>query len=145
MTLLFPGSFDPFTIAHKDIAERALNICDKLIIAVGINTAKTPTFDLQYRLDMINRAFIGEQKAVVCSYNILTADFAYEQGVDAIIRGIRSPQDAEYEKPIAEFNRANYGIETLFMYSRPELEYISSSLVRELYKLDKDIKPYLPA
>lgn len=142
---VFPGSFDPFTIGHADIVRRALPLFDEIIIAIGINHQKQPCFLLAERLEAIRKAFADSGKISVMSYDTLTADFAAEQGAEYIIRGIRSVQDFEYERAMADANKQLSGgkLETVIFYTDPRYAHISSSLVRDLYFHKKDITPYI--
>lgn len=141
MTAIFPGSFNPFTIGHKNIVDRALaSIADKVVIAVGINSSKQNCADAQKRVEAIKALYEGEGRVDVISYDCLTADIAREIGADCILRGVRSVKDFEYERDIAEVNRRLTGIETVLLYSEPELAHISSSIVRELKQYNKDIE-----
>lgn len=141
MTAIFPGSFNPFTIGHKNIVDRALaSIADKVVIAVGINCSKQNCADAQERVEAIKALYEGEARVDVISYDCLTADIAREIGADCILRGVRSVKDFEYERDIAEVNRRLTGIETVLLYSEPELAHISSSIVRELKQYNKDIE-----
>lgn len=141
---IFPGSFDPFTIGHADIVQRALPLFDKVIIAVGENITKTPLFPLEERLQQIEKAFANEPKVTVEAYKGLTADFARERGAAYILRGVRCVADFEYERNMAEANKALTGMETILLYTSPQYAYISSTLVRDLQKHGKDITAFLP-
>ncbi len=141
---IFPGSFDPFTIGHADIVERALPLFDKIVIAVGVNITKQPLFPIEERLEQIRKAFANEPKVDVQAYTGLTADFAREQKADFILRGVRCVADFEYERNMAEANKALTGMETILLYTSPHLAYISSTLVRDLHKHGKDISALLP-
>ena len=141
---IFPGSFDPFTIGHYDIVIRGLNIFDEIIIAIGRNSSKTGTFPIEERLSDIQHIFANQPRVKVDVYDGLTVDYAHQNQINTILRGVRSVQDFEYERNIAEANRQLSGIETVLLYTRPEYAHISSSLVRELYSYNKDITPYLP-
>ncbi len=143
-TAIFPGSFDPFTIGHADIVTRALPLFDKIIIAIGVNIQKQPLFPLEERINQINRAFGNEPKVEVISYNGLTADLAKEHNATSILRGVRCVADFEYERNMAEANKAITGIETILLYTSPQYAYISSTLVRDLYTHGKDITAFLP-
>ena len=141
---IFPGSFDPFTIGHYDIVNRALPLFDEIVIGVGVNAQKQPWFSAEERVSAIQKAFRDEPKVRVMTYETLTVDFAREVGATFMLRGVRSTTDFEYEKAFAEANKQLSGIETVLMLTRPEYEHISSSLVRDLYSYGKDITPYLP-
>lgn len=143
-TAIFPGSFDPFTIGHYDVVMRGLNIFDEIVIGIGHNNQKQSTFTLEERLQTIEQVFAHEPRVKVKTYEGLTIDFAMSQKAQCILRGVRSVQDFEYERNIAEANRQLSGIETVLLYTRPEYAHISSSLVRELHAYDKDISSFLP-
>ncbi len=141
---IFPGSFDPFTIGHADVVQRALPLFDKIVIAVGENITKQPLFPLEERLEQIRQAFANEPKVEVQAYKGLTADFAREQGAEYILRGVRCVADFEYERNMAEANRMLGRLETILLYTSPQYAYISSTLVRDLYVHGKDITAFLP-
>lgn len=143
-TAIFPGSFDPFTIGHYDIVQRALPLFDKIVIGVGVNAQKQPLFPAEERVAAIRKAFRDEPKIEVRTYSCLTVDFAAEVGATFMLRGVRSTTDFEYEKAFAEANKQLSGIETVLLLTRPEYEHISSSLVRDLHTHGKDISNYLP-
>lgn len=142
---IFPGSFDPFTIGHADIVRRALPLFDEIIIGIGINHLKKPLFPLEERVERIRKAFADEPKVKVIPFDSLTVDFAREHGAQYLLRGIRTTADFEYERTMADANRqlAEEGIETIVLFTPPELAHISSSLVRDLASHGKDISPYI--
>ena len=132
MKLLFPGSFDPFTIGHADLVERTLKLGAEVVIAIGINEEKKPLFSTSQRLDAI-RAYYKDNPAVsVIEYKGLTVDAVRENGCDAILRGIRSVTDYDKERNLADINRSIEGVETVLLVSSPAVQHVSSSLVREL-------------
>ena len=141
---LFSGTFDPFTIGHYALIKRAMCFTDEMIIAIGVNTEKKTMFSLEERINNIKNIYVEDKRITVTSYNSLTVDFAKESGVDYILRGIRNISDFEYEKNMADINRKLSGIETVFLFSEPEYNYISSSLVRELIIFKKDISNLIP-
>ena len=141
---IFPGSFDPFTIGHHDIVLRGLQLFNEIIIGIGHNISKRDAFPLEERLAAIQSAFKSEPRVKVMAYDGLTVDFAAEQQAQFILRGVRSVQDFEYERNIAEANKQLSGIETVLLYTRPEYAHISSTLLRDLRAHGKDISPYLP-
>ena len=141
---IFPGSFDPFTIGHYDIVLRGLQLFDEIIIGIGHNINKREAFPLEERINAIQNAFKGEPRVQVMAYDGLTIEFATEQQAQFILRGVRSVQDFEYERNIAEANKQLSGIETILLYTRPEYAHISSTLLRDLHAHGKDISPYLP-
>lgn len=141
---IFPGTFDPFTIGHESIVRRALTFVDEVIIAIGINEQKHSLFPIEKREQMIRDYYKDEPRVKVMSYSNLTVDFAREVGANLIIRGIRTVKDFEYEETIADINRKLTGIETIFLFTEPDLASISSTIVRELMKYGKDITQFLP-
>jgi pantetheine-phosphate adenylyltransferase len=144
MTAIFVGSFDPFTIAHQSLVMRVLPIFSKIVIGVGVNVNKKTMFSVQERVSQIQEVFADNSKVKVESYDGLTIDFAKKHQAQYIVRGVRSVIDFEYERTIADANRAMSGIETIFLFSEPENAYISSSLVRELISHNKSVKHLLP-
>lgn len=135
---LFAGSFNPFTIGHKDIVERGLELFDEVVIAIGDNQDK-PSEDIDERLRVIRGVYKDEPRVRVDVYHSLTVDYAKEIGACALLRGVRSVADFEYERQMADANRALTGIETVVLFTKPELGYISSSLVRDLKKHGADV------
>ena len=141
---IFPGTFDPFTIGHESIVRRALTFVDEVIIAIGINEQKHSLFPVEKREQMIRDLYKDEPRVKVMSYSNLTVNFAHEEGANTIIRGIRTVKDFEYEETIADINRKLTGIETIFLFTEPDLASISSSIVRELMKYNKEVTQFLP-
>ena len=142
--LLFPGSFDPFTIGHKDIVDRALALADEVVIAIGIHPDKHGLFSVEERMEQIHRVYADEPRVSVTSYEGLTTDFARHLGVTALLRSVRSMKDFEYERDMADINHQLTGIETVLLFARPQYAAISSSTVRELLHYGKDVSPFLP-
>ena len=141
---VFPGSFDPFTLGHHSIVKRALSFMDEVIVGIGINEGKRSLIPVEKRVDMIRRLYADEPRVKVEAYSGLTVDFAREQAAEFIIRGIRTVKDFEYEEGIADINRKLTGIETIFLFTEPELASVSSSVVRELLNYGKDVSMFLP-
>ena len=141
---LFPGTFDPFTIGHQSLASRGLALVDEIIISIGINEKKQTYFSIEKRIEAISNLYKDEPRVKVMSYNSLTVDFADEVGAAFILRGIRTVNDFEYEKSIADVNRKLSGIETFILFTEPEHTHISSSIVRELLNYGKDISQFVP-
>ncbi|GBU06933.1 pantetheine-phosphate adenylyltransferase [Bacteroidales bacterium] len=141
---LFPGTFDPFTLGHESIVERGLNLVDELIIAIGINTNKKTHFSLEQRLEMLENLYANEPRIKVQTYNCLTLDFASQVGAKFILRGIRSMNDFEFEKSIADVNHCISKIETLVLFTKPKFIHISSSIVRELLTFEKNVDEFVP-
>lgn len=143
-TALFPGSFDPFTIGHKDIADRALKIFDHLVIAIGYNIRKASADSVAERVKAIESVYAGDARVSVKAYTGLTVDFARGIGAGFIVRGLREVKDFEYERNLADTNGAISDIETVFLTARPELGFVSSSMVRELTAYGYDASRFLP-
>ena len=142
---LFPGSFDPFTIGHYDIVERALPMFDKIIIAIGFNSDKEGFFKLDDRIAWIKTAFKHEEKVEVLSYEGLTVDFCHKVGAEFILRGLRTASDFEYERAIAQMNRKLYpDLESVFLLTAPEHTPISSTIVRDIIRHGGDATEFLP-
>ena len=139
---LFAGSFNPFTIGHEDIVTRGLELFDEVVIAIGDNQDK-PSADIDERLQTIRALYKNEPRVRVEVYHSLTVDFAREVGACALLRGVRSMFDFEYERQMADANRALTGIETVVLFTRPELSHISSSLVRDLKRHGADISAFV--
>ena len=142
--VLFPGSFDPFTKGHADIVRRALELFAEVVVAVGYNEQKSGWMPVGERVAAIGRLYADEPRVKVLSYTGLTADFAKEQGVAAIVRGVRTVADFEYEVQMADVNRRLAGIETILLPASPEYASFSSSLVRELAHFGHDVSTFLP-
>ena len=144
-TGVFVGSFNPFTIGHDSIVKRALPLFDRLVIGVvGDNVHKPDMPSAEERMQAIRELYANEQRIEVKPYHGLAMDFAKAEGAQYIIKGVRSVSDFEYEQWQADFNRRIGGIETLLLYSEPELASVSSSALRELQHFGVDITPYLP-
>ncbi len=132
---LFPGTFDPITIGHLDIIDRALPLFDKLYVGIGKNTNKQPMFSLEQRLDWIAKVYENEPKIIPISYEGLTAHFCKTINAQFILRGIRYVSDFEYEKSIADLNRMmDEKLETVFLTCSPEYSSFSSTLVRDILR-----------
>jgi pantetheine-phosphate adenylyltransferase len=141
---IFPGSFDPITLGHVDIVERAIDLFDEIIIAVGTNADKRYRFDENQRMLFIRETFKAYPSIKVMSYNGLTIDFCKNVEADYILRGLRNPADFEFEKAIAQTNRKLSGIETVFLLTSASTSFISSSIVRDIYLHKGDISALVP-
>lgn len=141
---VFPGTFDPFTIGHDSLVRRSLELVDELVIAIGINDTKKTYFPLEKRISMIEDLYKDDDRISVAAYNSLTVDFAEEVGASCIVRGIRTINDFEYEKTIADMNRTLAGVETIVLFTEPELTHISSTIVRELLRYGRDVNKFVP-
>lgn len=141
---IFPGTFDPFTVGHFSVVKRALTFMDEIIIGIGINENKKTYFPVEKRVEMISNLYKDEPRIKVMSYNSLTIDFAQAVEAKFIVRGIRTVKDFEYEETIADINRQLAGIETILLFTEPELTCVSSTIVRELLQYNKDISCFIP-
>lgn len=139
----YAGSFAPFTIGHRSIADRALEIFDEIVIGVGISAGKQLA-DAQGRVDSIKRLYAGNPRVKVISYGTLTVDAARAEGCATLVRGVRNVTDFEYELNLADVNRRIAGIDTVFFTTLPELAAVSSSTVRELQRYGRDVSDFLP-
>ncbi len=142
--ILFPGTFDPFTIGHLSIVNRALLHFDEVVIGIGHNMFKKTFFPVEKRVAIVQKIFEHEPRVSVVSYDSLTADFAKEIEADLILRGIRTVADFEYERTVADTNRSLNGIETIMLFTETQYSFISSSIVRELITYGKDVSQYVP-
>ena len=143
-TVVFPGSFDPFTLGHANLVERALRIFDRVIIAVGYNVDKQGWIPVDERVRAVQELYLEESRVKVMSYNNLTVDFAKENDAGFILRGVRTMQDYEYERQMADINHTLDEIETVVLFTDNTLSSISSSTVRELHHFGRDIARFLP-
>ena len=141
---VFPGSFDPITIGHLDIVERAIKVFDEIIIAVGNNTNKKYMFPKEKRVEFVKQTFNNYNSIKIESYSGLTVDFCKKNNTEFMIRGLRNPADFEFEKSIALTNRKMTDIETIFFLTSPENSFISSSIVRDLIRNSGDYKLFIP-
>jgi pantetheine-phosphate adenylyltransferase len=136
---LFPGTFDPITLGHTDVIRRAVNLFDKLVIGIGVNSSKEPMFSLEQRVDWVQDIFKDDPRIEATGYNGLTIDYCKEIGARFILRGIRYVSDFEYEKAIADMNRMLApDVETVFLTCSPVYSTISSTLVREVIRNKKE-------
>lgn len=141
---LFPGTFDPITIGHVNLIERALPLFDIIHVGIGINTSKKNMFGIDQRIQWIKDSFAGNPTVIVSAYEGLTIDHCQKIGASFILRGLRQSADFEYEKSIADTNRTISGIDTLFLNALPEYSSIASVLVRDLLLHGGNTAPFLP-
>lgn len=141
---VFPGSFDPLTLGHKDIIDRALPLFDEIIIAIGENSSKKYMFNLERRIDFIKKTYANEPKIKVDTYKGLTIDYCKKVKSSFILRGLRNPADFEFEKAIAHTNRKMSNIETVFLLTSADTSYISSSIVRDILRNKGDVSRFVP-
>lgn len=142
---IYPGSFDPITLGHLDVINRASKLVDKLIIGVLQNSAKKPLFTADERTDMIKQVTGHLDNVTVASYDGLLVDYAREQNATIIIRGLRAVTDFEYELQIAQTNHKLYNdVDTVFLTTGVEYSYVSSTLVKEIASYHGDISQFVP-
>ena len=141
---VFPGSFDPITLGHCEIIEKACEIFDEVIVSVGNNSDKNYKFSLDQRLKFISNEFKNNPKVYVEKYEGLTVDFCKNKNIKHIVRGLRNPADFEFEKKIALFNSSLENIETIFLLTSPNNTFISSSMVREIMDNGGNFKKFVP-
>ena len=141
----FPGSFDPFTGGHAAVVDEALRLFDKVVIGVGDNISKRGLLTIEQRVALIEECYAANPRVEVKTYSSLTGDFARECGAKAIVRGVRSCADFEYEQNMATINRHLFpSLSTIILSTPVELSHISSSAVRELLASGRDVKEFLP-
>ncbi|HET9949057.1 MAG TPA: pantetheine-phosphate adenylyltransferase [Longimicrobiales bacterium] len=146
LVALYPGSFDPVTLGHEDIARRALAIADRLIVGVAHTSthAKKPLFEVPERVELIREVFAGEERIEVRAFEGLLVDFARAQGASVVIRGLRAVSDFEYELQMAQMNQElSPELETVFLMPEARHSFISSSLVREVARLGGDVSSFV--
>lgn len=144
-TVVFPGSFDPVTNGHINLLMRASRLAERVVVAVAINTSKQPLFSLQERCALLKEATLNIAGIEIIPFSGLLADFAVAQQADALVRGIRGSTDADYELQLAQLNRKlNPHLETILLAAMPETGYISSTVVKEVFKHGGDISSLAP-
>ncbi len=142
---LFPGTFDPLTLGHVDIIQRAAGLFDKLVVGIGINANKQPMFSVEQRVNWINELFRDDPRIEATGYEGLTIDFCSMIHAKYILRGIRYVSDFEYEKAIADMNRALApDTETIFLTTSPQYSSISSTLVRDVIRNNGNVSQFVP-
>ena len=142
---LFPGTFDPVTLGHVDIINRALPLFDKIIVGIGLNAAKAPMFTPEQRLEWIREIYKDEERVEGAVYEGLTINYCQKIGANFILRGIRYVSDFEYEKTIADANRTlDKTIETIFLTGEPKYTSVASTIVRDIIRNGGNAAPFLP-
>jgi pantetheine-phosphate adenylyltransferase len=142
---LFPGTFDPITLGHTDVIDRALDLFDELVVGIGTNSTKTPMFPIEQRIEWIREIYRDKLKVKVVTYEGLTVNFCKQINAHFILRGIRGIADFEYEKAIADVNRMmDSSIETIFLSCTPKYSTIASTLVRDVLRYGGDASQLLP-
>jgi len=133
---MYPGTFDPFTNGHNDLVRRACRIFDRVVVSIAANPGKTPLFTLEQRVDLARRVLADVPNVEVMGYTGLTVDFARQQGLNVIMRGLRAVSDFEFEFQLATMSRhLNGEVETVFLTPTEQFNFISSTLIREIASL----------
>jgi len=141
---MYPGTFDPITLGHEDLVRRATRLFDKVIVAIAANPSKEPMFSLDERVELARTVLTDMDSVEVMGYSGLTVDFARDNGLQAIVRGLRAISDFEYEFQLANMNRhLNEAVESVFLTPTETYTYISSSLVREICSMGGDISEFV--
>lgn len=143
-TALFPGTFDPFTLGHASVVRRGLALFDRIVIAIGVNDAKQTYYSMEERLEQIRACYVGESRVEVVAYKGMTVECAREHHAVAILRGVRSLTDFEYERLLSDVNLKISGIDTVCVFTEPELASIQSNVVRDLLKHNQDVRAFVP-
>ncbi len=141
---VFPGSFDPLTLGHSDIINRALDLFDEIIIAIGSNASKKYMFSLEERKTIIEKTYSSIDKIKIDTYQGLTIDYCRKVNSNFLLRGLRNPADFEFEKAIAHTNRKLSKIETVFLLTSADTSFISSSIVRDVLRNKGDVSLFVP-
>ena len=145
-TVICPGSFDPVTLGHLDIITRASGMFDKVIVAVLVNSGKTPTFTTEERIQLLSDAVSGLPNVEIVSFKGLLAEYCKQSGIDTIVKGLRAVSDFEYEFQMAIANKKlNPNLETIFLTADSDSTFLSSSMVREIGSMGGDISNFVPA
>ena len=143
-TAIYPGSFDPITLGHLDVIDRAIKIFDKVVLTVATHRDKSPLFDLEERIDMIRASTSNFEKVEVTSFEGLIVDFAEEKGAVALIRGLRFVSDIEFEFQLAWMNRnLNAEIITVFLMTDARYTHLNSSIIREVTNLGGNVDDFV--
>ena len=141
---LFPGSFDPITIAHVDILKRSLPLFDRVVVGIGLNSSKQNFLSAEKREEIVKSIFSSYDNVDVHLYEGLTVDFCRKINAKYMVRGIRSASDFEYERAIAQINQTMMPeVETILLLSKPEYSAISSTIVRDILRNKGDISPFV--
>lgn len=143
---IYPGSFDPVTLGHEDIARRALRIADRLIVAIAHTPSQTKRgmFEVADRMELIRQVFADEPGIEVAEFQGLLVDFAHSRGAGIVVRGLRGVRDFDYEFQMALMNRELAGeLETVFLAPSADRSFVSASLVREIFRLGGDVSRFV--
>ena len=144
MKILIPGSFDPPTNGHIDVIKRCLKVFDEVLVGVIVNPSKESLFSTEIRSEMLNEVFSKNKNVTVKSFEGLLVDFAKDNNVNAIVKGLRAMTDFDYELQMAQMNFNLADFETIFIPTSPEYGYVSSSLVKEIHSYGGDVDELVP-
>ncbi|WP_373777080.1 pantetheine-phosphate adenylyltransferase [Glaesserella sp.] len=145
-TVIYPGTFDPITNGHLDIIERVAKLFDNVVIAVAKNPTKQPLFDLEQRVTLVEQSCNYLKNVQIVGFSGLLADLAKQYNAVSLIRGIRGADDIDYEIQLAQLNdQLAHGLETIFFPPSVQWRYLSSTMIREIYRHQGDVKPFVPA
>jgi pantetheine-phosphate adenylyltransferase len=139
-----PGSFDPVTNGHIDIIERASNLFDEVVVAIGVNASKRRLFGPEERIEMLEQACAGFANVTVAGFTGLLTTFCEERGIHAIVKGLRAVSDFDYELQMAQMNASLTDVETVFVPTSPEYSFLASSLVKEVASYGGDVSSLVP-
>jgi len=139
-----PGSFDPVTNGHIDIVQRASALFDEVVVAVGVNKSKNRLFTPEERIEMLREACAGFDNVTVDGFTGLLTDFCAQNGIHAILKGLRAVSDFDYEPPMAQMNASLTDVETVFVPTSPEYSFLASSLVKEVAMFGGDVSALVP-
>ncbi len=144
-TVIYAGTFDPITNGHLDIIQRSSRLFGKVIVAVAKNPSKQPLFSLEQRVELVKQSCQHLKNVEVIGFSGLLVDFAKEYGATSLVRGIRGADDIEYEIQLAQLNQKLSGnLETIFLPPAVEWRYLSSTMIREIYRHQGDVAPFVP-
>jgi len=144
-TAIFPGSFDPFTVGHESIVRRSIDLFDRIIVAVGVNSGKQSLMSIDSRVRMINDVFRNEDKVTCDFFEGLTVDFCRKVQAGYMLRGIRTAADFEYERAIAQINKKMLpSVESVFLLTSPEHTPVNSTIIRDIIRNRGDASQFLP-
>ncbi|MDX2175016.1 MAG: pantetheine-phosphate adenylyltransferase [Candidatus Sumerlaeia bacterium] len=144
-TALYPGSFDILTNGHLDLIQRSSRMFDRVLVAVAVNSSKSPTFTIEERLEVLRKATASLPNVECATFQGLTVAFAKEAGARFIVRGLRAVSDFDFELQLAIMNQQlERGVETIFLSASPEYIFLSSNTIREVWRLGGDVSPFVP-
>ena len=144
LTIVYPGTFDPFTRGHEDLARRASRLFGRVVVAVAAGEAKRPMFTLDERVAMAKEVLAGASNVEVVGFSTLLMKFVHEQGARAVLRGLRAVSDFEYEFQMAGMNRKLWPeVETLFLTPSEQYMFVSATIVREIARFGGDVSDFV--